>query len=262
MIMRVSIITTLLMLLSFAALGQDTAILNGSANNKLPEFQSADIKVSRDPSQTMEQFLPGGKVQFQALPMKFIVLAAWGYGNEESRVVGGPSWLDSERFDLLAQAPPDSSMATVRLMLRAFLIKRFGLQAHLEDKVMPVYALSKGEGELKLKPSPTSGAPDCVRSNEDSVTMEICHNLTMDDLARAFRSFAPFYIDKPVLNLTDIKGGYDFELRWTPQAQRQAEGGITVFEAVDRQLGLKLESTSQAIPVIVIDKMSRLETVN
>jgi uncharacterized protein (TIGR03435 family) len=233
-----------------------------TANEKLPEFQTADIQLSKGESQTMAQFLPGGKVQFQALQLKFIILAAWGYEYDEHRISGGPSWMDSDRFDLMAQAPPDSSMATMRFMLKDFLMKRFGLQAHLEDTVMPVYALSKGKGALAIKPSATAGASECVRSNEAGVTIETCHNMTMDDLANGFRGLAPVYIDKPVVNQTDIKGAYDFELRWTPRAQFQTAGGITVFDAVDQQLGLMLESTTHAVPIIVIDKISPLGAGN
>jgi uncharacterized protein (TIGR03435 family) len=84
--------------------------------------------------------------------------------------------------------------------------------------------------------------------------------MTMDDLANGFRSLTPAYIDSPVVNLTDLKGAYDFEFRWTPRVQFLAAGGVTVFESVDRQLGLKLESTTHAIQVVVIDKMGRLQT--
>jgi len=266
MMKRASTTASLVILLSSAALGQDggrfSAVPNVSANDKLPEFDAVDIHVSKDASQPMAQFLPGGRVQFQAMPMKFMVLAAWGYENDEGRLSGGPSWMNTEKFDLLAKAPPDSSIATQRLMLRAFLIKRFGLEAHVEDKVMPVYVLSKGRGDLPIKPSATAGSPECTRSNQDSMTMETCHNMTMDDLANGFHSFAPFYIDKPVVNLTEIKGAYDFEFRWTPRAQLPTAGGMTIFEAADRQLGLKLESTEHAMPIIVVDKVTRMETVN
>src|SRR5579883_2498852 len=64
------------------------------AADKLPEFEVADIVLSKAGGQPRAQFLPGGKVQFQALPLKFIVLAAWGYENDEGRVKGGPAWVN------------------------------------------------------------------------------------------------------------------------------------------------------------------------
>jgi len=262
MIKRASTAAGLVIVLSGAALGQNagsSAVPNVSANDKLPEFDMVDIQASKGGDQPIFQFLPGGGIQLRAQTLRFIVLAAWGYENEEGRVTGGPGWMNTDRFDLLATAPPDSSNVTLRLMLRAFLIQRFGLEAHVEDRVIPVYALVKGKDNLKIKPSATTGTPECKRSNEGSLTMEICYNMTMDDLANGFHSMAPVYFDKPVANLTEIKGAYDFELRWTPRGQLQTAGGMTVFESVNQQLGLNLESTEHPMPIIVVDKVSRIE---
>lgn len=260
---RVSTAATVVMLLSGAAFGQDangySPVPKVSANEKLPEFDTVDFQISKEGSQQMEQFLPNGKIQFQALPVKFMVLAAWGYGYDESRVAGGPSWMNTEKFDLMATAAPDSSIATLRLMLRAFLVERLGLQTHVEDKVIPVYALLRGNGPLKVKPSATAGVSECTRGNAEGLTTETCHNMKMDDLANSLHSMAPVYIDRPVVNLTEIDGAYDFELQWTPRAQLPTAGGLTVFESVDRQLGLKLEPAEHSMPIIVVDKLNRIE---
>jgi uncharacterized protein (TIGR03435 family) len=258
------------------------------ANDKLPEFDVADIQASKAVGQPRAQFLPGGRVEFHTLPMNFMILAAWGFENDEGRVTGGPSWMNSEKFDIVAKAPHDSSIAALRLMLRALLIKRFGLEMHIEDKPMPVYTLTKGKGELKIKPSATEAKLDCKRANEDGVITMTCHNMTMDELANGLRGMAPAYIDKPVVNLTELKGAYDFKLGWTPRGQllgtaggrggaaegaaspegtainvsEPTAGGLTVFDAVAKHLGLKLESTRHAIPVIVVDKVNRTATEN
>jgi uncharacterized protein (TIGR03435 family) len=258
------------------------------ATDKLPEFDVADIQASKAVGQPRAQFLPGGRVEFHTLPMNFMILAAWGFENDEGRVTGGPSWMNSEKFDIVAKAPPDSSIAALRLMLRALLIKRFGLEMHIEDKAMSVYALAKGKGELKIKPSATEAKLDCKRANEDGVITMTCHNMTMDELANGLRAMAPAYIDKPVVNLTELKGAYDFKLGWTPRWQllgtgggrggaaegaaspegaainvsEPTAGGLTVFDAVAKHLGLKLESTKHAIPVIVVDKVNRTATEN
>ncbi len=264
MVKRVSVDASLAILLSGAALGQGGGALGASnvSADKLPQFDSVDIQVNKGESQSMAQFLPDGNIHFQAMPMRFMVLAAWGHEYQPERLAGAPDWLSTDTFNLTAKAPPDSNMAAQRLMLRAFLIKRFGLQAHVEDRVMPVYTLAKGTGGLKIKPSAAAGASGCERSNEDNVTIENCRNMTMDDLANGLRSMAPVYIDRPVLNLTEIKGAFDFELRWMPRAQLAAGSGMTVFESVDKTLGLKLEATEHATPVIVVDKVHRMDAVN
>ena len=255
--------------------------------DKLPEFDVADIQASTAVGSPRAQFLPGGRLEFHTLPMNFMILAAWGFENDEGRVTG-PGWMTSEKFDIVAKAPPNSNISTLRLMLRALLIKRFGLEVHIEDKALPVYALAKGKGELKIKPSATEAKLDCKRANEDGVITMTCHNMTMDELANGLRSMAPAYIDKPVVNLTELKGPYDFKLGWTPRGQlmgtaggrggapegaaspegaainvsEPTAGGLAVFDAVAKNLGLKLESTKHAIPVIVVDKVNRTPTEN
>jgi uncharacterized protein (TIGR03435 family) len=280
-----------LVLLSGAAFGQSGSDLSAVplviANDKLPEFDVADIQASKDVGQPRAQFLPGGRLEFHTLPMKFMILAAWGFENDEGRVTG-PAWMNSQSFDIVAKAPHDSNISALRLMLRSLLIKRFGLEMHIEDKVLPVYTLSKGKGDLKITPSVTEAKLDCKRANEDGVITMACHNMTMDELANGLRGMAPAYIDKPVVNLTELKGAYDFKLGWTPRGQlmgtaggrggaaegaaspagaainvsEPTAGGITVFEAVVKHLGLKLESTRHAIPIIVVDKVNRTATEN
>jgi uncharacterized protein (TIGR03435 family) len=251
--------------------------------DKLPEFEVADIQVSKTPGQPQARFMPGGKIQFTGLPMKFMILAAWGWENDESRVTGGPGWMGSESYDIVAKAGHDSPIPQLRLMLRSLLYKRFGLEMHLEDRQTPVYALVKGKGEPKVKPSAAAGEMNCKRSSDNGVVSADCHNMTMEALANAMRGFAPAYVDKPVVNLTEMKGEYDLKFEWTPRGQllgvnggrggaptdgkvidlsETAGGGRTFFEGVDKFLGLRLESVKHAIPVVVVDKVNRTPTEN
>lgn len=254
------------------------------AKDKLPEFDVANIEVSKSVNGPRAQFLPGGKVQFEGLPLKFMVLAAWGFENDEGRISGGPAWLNSEKFDIVAKAPPDSKIATLRLMLRSLLITRFGMEAHIEDKMFPVYALVQGKGTPKVKAS-SAGTLDCKRGLENDVIMMTCTHMTMDELANGLRGMAPAYVDKPVLNRTELPGAYDFKLGWTPRGRllgagenggaantsaapdlmRNAQataGGMTIFEGIEKMLGLKMESTKHAMPVIVVDKINRAPVEN
>jgi len=254
--------------------------------DKLPEFDVADIQESKESGNPRARFLPGGKVEFQALPMKFMILAAWGYENDEGRIEGGPAWMSSVKFDIVAKAPHDAGIPTLRLMLRSLLIKRFGLESHIEQKVLPVYALVRGKGEPKVTASAKQGEVNCSRSVNNGVITAACHNMTMDELAGGLRGMAPAYIDQPVVNLTELQGQYDFTLGWSPRglvdraagrgsaadggpppagADTSAEpgsNGITMFEAIGKDLGLKLESTKHVIPIVVVDKVNRTATFN
>lgn len=251
--------------------------------DKLPEFEVADVRPNKESGQPRAQMQPGGRLDFRALPIKFMVLAAWGYENDESRVTGGPSWAATEAYDIVAKAKPDASIADLRLMLRSLLYKRFGLEMHMEDRPMPVFALEKGKGEPKVTPSAAPGRADCNRSGSDGQITAKCHNITMDEVANALRSMAPGYIDKPVVNLTGMTGQFDFEVTWTGRGRLlgggdasasapKADGtilnssdgvsGMTIFDGIDKYLGLKLNSTKHAMPVIVIDKVNRTPTEN
>jgi uncharacterized protein (TIGR03435 family) len=289
MIPRVLAVSGLMILLSGVAVSQSGSELAMVPlvvpADKLPEFDVADIQVSKTGGRPNAQFLPGGRVELRSLPMKFMILAAWGFENDEGRVTGGPTWMNSEAFDIVAKAPHESSIASLRLMLRSALIKRFGLESHIEEKVMPVYVLTKGKGDLKMTPSTTQAKVDCKRGLEEGVIKMTCHNMTMDELANGLRSIAPAYFDKPVVNLTELTGAYDFQMSWTPRGllmgtagrggdggaggaggeinvSEQTAGGITAFDSVAKYLGLKLESSKHAMPVIVVDKVNRTPTEN
>ena len=285
------------LLLAGAALGQQTrqptdeyaAVAANIPLEKLPEFEVADIQPSKSNEGPRAQFLPGGKIQFEGLPLKFMVLAAWGYENDQSRVTGGESWVNSDKYDIVAKARPDTPIVTLRLMLRQLLMKRFGLEIHVQEESKAVYALEKGKGSPKVTPSASKASPECHRSMEDRVIMMNCRNMTMDEFATAVRGMAPAYIDRPVINLTGLEGQYDFKLGWTPRGQLlgatgegrggaadggsrpdgsvlstsdPTAGGLTVFEGIEKHMGLKLNGAKHDVPIIVIDKINRTPVEN
>jgi len=100
-----------------------------------------------------------------------------------------------------------------------------------------------------------------------------CKNTSMDELARNLAQWANAYIDHPIVNGTGLQGGWDFLIGWTPRGMLQGQGanantnqgpggmasasdpsgGISVFDAVEKELGLKLVKQTRSIPVIVVD---------
>jgi hypothetical protein len=146
------------------------------------------------------------------------------------RVNGGPSWLGSTRFDVLAKAPAGANSETAKAMLQALLADRFGQR---------------------------------------------CLNTTMAELAENLSQWAPAYADHPIIDSTGLTGGYDFVVYWTPRGVLQAPrpndpnqppgsavgaadpGGYSLFEAVDKELGLKLELQKGKIKVMVIDHIEQ-----
>src|SRR5438445_441062 len=92
--------------------------------------------------------------------------------------------------------------------------------------------------------------------------MVSCHHLSSAASAENLRQMAGGYLDHPVVDKTNLDGSFDFDIKWTARAQLAAAGpdGISIFDAVDKQLGLKLELQKIEMPVIVVDKVNQKPT--
>ena len=192
------------------------------------------------------------------------------YDVTDDKVAGGPSWLASDRFDVIAKTPPAVTPETARVMLKALLADRFGLTVHNDSRPLPVFVLTAGKGRPKMKESDGSqsgcqGQPQApAQPGVIPYAQVSCHNLTSAAIAQNLRQMAGGYLDKPVVDSTKLEGVWDFDLKWTARAQLAAAGsdGISIFDAVDKQLGLKLELQQVAMPVIVVDSVNRKPTDN
>ena len=232
-----------------AALSQDTA--------PPPVFETADVRVSKPGTIDGGGFLSSGRAEF--LGVTILDLIATAYGVESEMIFGGPSWLDKDRFDITARAAPATPESVLRPMLQALLADRFKLSIHREDKPMPVYALTLGKRGPKLKEAVDGGAPQCKGSGGRGAISYVCQNLTMASLAERLRPMAPGYLDHTVVDMTGLKGAYDFTMSWTARGQLRKgdtdqDSNVMLFDAVDKQLGLKLEAQKQAMSVVVVDR--------
>jgi uncharacterized protein (TIGR03435 family) len=260
---------TLLLLSSMPALSQ-------SSSTPL-SFEVADVKVNKSGSQEMFANLQNGRVSVRNAPLKLLITAAWNI--PPSALEGGPGWLEIDRFDVVAKAAATASEADLRLMLRALLMERFKLTVHQDQKSMAAYVMTVGKRGSKLQPSEAAkpGEERCGPGEGTPGDVHVaCHHMTMDDLAQSLPQMAGGYFrGTPVVDQTDLKGSYDFKLDWTPAARYNAtthgdtpagsgETGtvLSVFEAVEAQLGLNLESKKVPVPIIVIDHVERAPTEN
>ncbi len=101
--------------------------------------------------------LPGGLLSVRNIAMHELIAQAYKVGE----ITGGPNWLDSDRFDIVAKAPPNTQEDALRRMLQTLLADRFKLAIHAEQKFMTVYALVAAKGGFKLQPAAGSGPPKC-----------------------------------------------------------------------------------------------------
>ena len=215
------------------------------------------------------QLLPNG-IRLANLPLPDFIREAYGLAVND-QIVGIPSWAISQRFDIEAKVDSADVAAfrkltldQIRLMGRPILTSRFKLMSHEETKVLPVYALVVGKGEVKLKPSTLSGLEGTtaqtgvmnMRHASPTGTNELtAQGVTMDQLAK---TLSKQELGRVVVDDTGLAGKYDFTLSWTPDSVAAAPNptdtsGPSIFTAVSEQLGLKLESEKGPVPVLVID---------
>ncbi len=116
-----------------------------------PVFEVAEARVSKTAPADSYAVLEGTRVEFRGASMLEMIAAAYHLPND--RVLGGPSWLDADRFDVTARAPRDTPEETVRVMLQGLLAERFKLEIRKEQRPMPIFVLTVSKRGLKLKES-------------------------------------------------------------------------------------------------------------
>jgi uncharacterized protein (TIGR03435 family) len=249
---------------SFAALGQE---------GRPRTFEVAEVKVNKTGPGPVAVSLINGQVRLINGPMRLMIAAA--YSVNPDAVTGAPGWVDSDRFDLVAKSNADATEAELRLMLRALLVERFKLAAHVDEKVTSTYALVVGKGAAKLKESTPSKPTDRLCRPVDGPPDQIhllCEHITMADLAKNLPTMAPRYVTMPVVDKTDLKGSWAFQLDWTPAGAPagrggddgptiEGAGGYTMFDALAK-IGLKLERAKLPVPVVVVEKVERVPVDN
>jgi uncharacterized protein (TIGR03435 family) len=163
--------------------------------------------------------------------------------------------MDSLTYDISATMPPNTARETVRLMLRTMLAERFGLKFHREQREIPVYALVEAKSGFKLHEA-TDPGPRYLNAGGGTFTQ----TGSLDDMAGAFHTFT----DRPILNMTGIKGTYHVEFHWTPDysVDFQRQYSPEFWAAVQHEAGLKVEKRNVLRDVMVIDHVEREPTPN
>jgi len=237
-------------------------------------FEIADVHVSpRSRDLGMRTSVRTGRYELHNATMLDLIRLA--YSVDADKILGGPASLDYDRFDVLAKIPSKTpSQDTLKLMLQSLLADRFNLVLHKDTKPVAGLVLSATKGKPKFKEAGASRETGCKRVPGLSVTAGAsavpmiayaCSNITMDAFAAALRGMAPDYLKNAVVDGTGLKGSWDFEIKWTGLGLRQLTTepiGVSLFDAIDQQLGLKLEEQKIPTSVIVVDQVSEKPTDN
>ncbi|HEY6328689.1 MAG TPA: TIGR03435 family protein [Blastocatellia bacterium] len=210
---------------------------------------------------------PGGQ-RYEAWNCPISVMIQTGYYVKAEQIVGGPSWVNTEPFDMDAKAEKPSSIDELHVMLMNMLADRLHLASHREKREMPIYALTVNKGGAKLKPhqAANGGEPWIEQTSKKFLHIRMAATAaTLDYLGYRLSRI----MDRPVVNLTNLPGGYDFNLEYTQElplgfppggkinGEEPDTSGPTVFDALKQQLGLELKAQKGLAEVIVIDHLER-----
>jgi uncharacterized protein (TIGR03435 family) len=193
--------------------------------------------------------------------------------DHEDLVTGAPNW--PERFDIVARTAGSERLDndSVQILLRALLEDRFGLQSHIAKQVVTVDALTAAKPKLtKADPLSRMGCKNAPSPAGSMWTFTVvCRNTTMAQLAENLPAYGASYIANPVIDDTGLEGGWDFTLNWSPPhlvhagdaaSANDPNGALTIPEALEKELGLKLETKKHPMDVLVIDHVERMPTAN
>ena len=211
-----------------------------------------------------------------------LIAEAFGVRTDQ---ITGPGWLNTERYDIVANIPQGATKDDFTLMLADLLRERFRLRFHMDSKIRPIYVLRAGNNGPRLKPTErraddatapsvggvdADGCPIVSPNYKGMVSLPVpgmmcwtARDVSSADLARHLEQRA----GRPIVDETGLTGRYDFRIRYQFLGRGAATGGApdpapTVFTAVQEQLGLKLEPATRSYPELIIDSVEREPTEN
>jgi uncharacterized protein (TIGR03435 family) len=222
----------------------------------VPVFEVATIKPAATSSDGHTHINYPPNDNFSATNITLLALMQWAYGMPERQILEGPSWLSSTRFDIQAKSDIGDRIKSLnseqgnelkRGMVQALLADRFHLKVHEETRTLPAYDLVLAKSGSKLQPSHSNGKS--IGLGRDHLNGQ---GLTTMLIAEELSKIS----GRVVVDKTGLDGRYDLNLRWTPDDAAAGDSELpTLFTAIQEQLGLKLESAKEPVPVLVIDQV-------
>jgi uncharacterized protein (TIGR03435 family) len=191
----------------------------------------------------------------------------------EFQIAGGPDWVNFDRFDIEGRGS-EGTPARLRFpMLRALLADRFKLVTRVEMREQPVYLLMLARPDGRLGPQLKRSTLPCAGSTtpqpgsncgvstsvNDRVGTMSANGVPMETIAAVIANYS---VNRAVINRTGLEGAFDAELRFNPEgtslaATSRGDEALSIFTAVQEQLGLKLQSDRGPVPFVIIDSIQR-----
>ncbi len=215
-----------------------------------------------------------GRFTMKNAPLSLLIQAA--YNVKDFQVQGAPAWVNADRYDVIAKADGDATSAEMRPMLQALLAERFKLKLRRESKEFPVYDLVAAKGGFKIQsakegscitldpaspPTPSRPANICgglrrtmVTAAPDRTDRVDAFSIAMPKLIEVISSD----VRRTVVDKTGFTEKFDLHLEFAPGDSTGApDAAPSIFTALQQQLGLRLESSKQAVEVLVIEHVEK-----
>ena len=241
-----------------------------------PRFEAASVKPNQSNEPGILRRPSPGRVFYSNAPVDILVQEA--YGMRSTHIFNYPDWVEKDRFDISATYSPDRQRQ-VRQMLQTLLEERFSLRVHRETREMPVYELVKARADgqlgLGLRASTVNCAPGADKRSP--CTLNIRQGL-IRGVGTEWGNGEMLALnigvgDRPIVDKTGLSGAFDIDLEWTPdpaQARSTEEAAralaavaatpgerVSIFTALQEQLGLRLQPARAQLEVLIIDRLER-----
>lgn len=237
-----------------------------------PVFDVVSVKRNPEPGTNYPLSPPiGGRLVLRNQTVRGLISSS--YGVQDYQIIGGPSWLRSDGFDIDARVeaavPPSPQQMLLRV--RTLLADRFKLVMRKEQRELSVYrlVLARRDGRLgpKIRRRPCVARPQAdvpVRDEQQiscgtsvGVGTMVVGGGTMRLLAQQLGRYAG--IERPVIDATNLADQVSWELKWTPDLGDGTApvDGVSIFTALQEQLGVRLEPARSRVDVLVVDSVEQ-----
>jgi uncharacterized protein (TIGR03435 family) len=251
------------------------------AQQVAPVYEAVSVKVNATGDQNSRYSGRAGGLVVSNLTLRGLIRNVWNLNNLQ--ILGGPSWIDRDRFDVVATATGRPTIEERQAMAKAMLADRFKLVLHTEMRPLPIYALvmARPDGRLgpnmrptvfncgqaappgaapaptpavvKTPPAPLGGheVPECGTSTDNGILRS--GGVGLDAFARTMAGPA----GRIIVDKTGLTGRFDMVMLYSQGGNNAAPDLPSIFAAAQEQLGLKFEARTAPVEVLVIDSADK-----
>ncbi|HEY1757331.1 MAG TPA: TIGR03435 family protein [Bryobacteraceae bacterium] len=263
---------TLLAIIPLHALlcqAQAPSSFSGLQTTATKVFDAATVKLNLSGDQGWQLGPPGhGSVTIKNLQLHRIIASSF---RVQDSLVFGPSWLDDTRYDIVGKGPdPNAPNPEVWEMMRSLLAERFKLKYHIETREMPIYALTVAKGGPKLKNGDDGRCAADIKAGKacgDIIFPPFGSGIYNMPIGAFIGGLSRTLQDRPIVDKTGLTGKYDVTVTWMPDGMKPEDlekipkenrpEDLSLFQALEKQAGLKLEATKGPVQVVVVDSIAK-----